>query len=180
MWFIGVSYAISKWCTPSWKIVSWSLPCNRLVIVIRKTNLFLICHLCACSMQSPFIPEVTSSNSLKTRMVFVRTWYIVVFTVNASQSNCATWKIWDLLIIQYNGKTKATRIENKNHTSHPFTCSPSELKLSTPRNIEILVCLNCWWWNLKVQWIVFYFPVIILKNPRAPKLQTVEVTEESS
>ena len=133
-----------------------------------------------CSMQSPFIPEVTSSNSLKTRMLFLRTWYIVVFTVNASQSNCATWKIWDLLIIQYNGKTKATRIENKNHTSHPFTCSPSELKLSTPRNIEILVCLNCWWWNLKVQWIVFYFPVIILKNPWAPKLQTVEVTEESS
>ena len=29
-----------------------------------------------------FIPEVTSSNSLKTPMVFLRTWYIIFFTVN--------------------------------------------------------------------------------------------------
>ena len=43
-------------------------------------------HSCACAVQRPFKPELTSSNSWKTHMVFLRTWYIILFTVNTRES----------------------------------------------------------------------------------------------
>ena len=62
-------------------------------------------------------------------------------------------------MIQYNGETK---IETTQVT-------PSELKLGTPRNIEIVVCLICRSWNLKVQLFSELFKKILRTTGRDKK-----------
>ena len=106
-------------------------------------------HSCACAVQRPFKPELTSSNSWKTHMVFLRTWYIILFTVNTRGSIVPHERFETHWWSKTMEKRKLQETKIKNHSGHAFTCSLSELRLSTPRNIEIVACLNCWSWNSK-------------------------------